>query len=327
MRMWRLHEVGEPIDKLVMDDVPEPSAGPGELLVATEAAGISFPEVLMCRGTYQVRTPIPFQPGRETAGRVLAVGEGVTSHQHGDRVLWIGGGLAERHVVAASAVWSIPDQVSSPKAAAIPVNYGTTYYALHDRGHLVAGQTLLVTGAAGGTGSSAIQLGRAAGARVIAVAGGPDKAARCRDLGADVVIDHQETPEWVDLVKDATGGTGVELAYDPVGGDTFHQVRRCMAWGGRLLVVGFVAGIPDIPANHVLLKSYDVVGVHWGASLGRDPGALGRTMTTLLDLAGSGVVDPLVYPPYPFEQGARALQDLADRKPYGKPVVLGTGDT
>ncbi len=324
MRVWRLHEVGEPIDRLVIDDVPEPTPGPGELLVSTEAAGVSFPEVLMCRGTYQMRTPIPFLPGGETAGRVIGVGEGAASHEVGDRVLWLGGGLAERHTVRAASVWSIPASVPSPQAAAIPVNYGTTYYALHERGHLQPGQTLLVTGAAGGTGSSAIQLGRAAGARVIAVAGGPDKAAQCRELGAELVIDHRDTPDWVDLVKDATGGVGVDVAYDPVGGDTFHQVRRCMAWGGRLLVVGFVAGIPDIPANHVLLKSYDVVGVHWGASLGRDPEALDRTMRTLLDLAAAGLVDPLVYPPYVFEQGARALQDLADRKPYGKVVVLGT---
>jgi len=177
-----------------------------------------------------------------------------------------------------------------------------------------------VTGAAGGTGTAAIQLGRAAGARVIAVAGGEAKVELCRSLGADVVIDHQQTPAWVDEVRAASGG-GVDVAYDPVGGDTFHQVRRCMAWDGRLLVIGFVGGIPSVQTNHALLKSYSIVGVHWGASLARRPESLGEQMGALLELARTGAVDPPLYPPYRFEDAAQALQDLADRKTYGKVVV------
>jgi NADPH2:quinone reductase len=235
-----------------------------------------------------------------------------------------GKGLAERTVAAAAVTFALPDGVPTDKAAALPVNYGTTWFALHDRGHLREGETLLVTGAAGGTGTAAIQLGLAAGARVIAVAGGPEKVALCRELGADVAIDHRATPEWVDLVKDATGGAGVDVAYDPVGGATFHQVRRCMAWDGRLLVIGFVEGIPDAPMNHVLLKNYALVGVHWGASLAKRPGSLRTQLESVLALTEQGSVDPPL-DRYEFADGARALQDLADRAVIGKVVVSSPG--
>jgi NADPH2:quinone reductase len=217
-------------------------------------------------------------------------------------------------------VFPVPDGLSAETAAAIPINYCTTLYALRDRGQLQAGESLLVTGAAGGTGTAAIQLGKAMGARTIAIAGGATKVGLLRDLGADVVIDHNETPDWVDAVRDASGG-GVDVAYDPVGGDTFHQVRRCMGWDGRLLVIGFVAGIPEVKTNHALLKSYSIVGVHWGASLGRFPDSLGEQMRTLLDMAAAGSVAPPLYPPYAFDDAATALQDIADRKVHGKVVV------
>jgi len=321
MRAWQLHELGDPIDKLAVheiDDLGPPT--PGMVNVAIEAVGIAFPDVLQCRGQYQVKTVFPHTPGGESVGRIIEVGDGVADLEVGDRVMMLGGGLVEQVEVAASGVWKLPDSFSSVKAAAVPVNYGTTWFALHDRAHLASGETLLVTGAAGGTGSAAIQLGKAAGARVIAVAGGDEKVAQARALGADEVIDHHDTPDFVDAVRDLSGG-GVDVAYDPVGGDTMHQVRRCMAWDGRLLVIGFVAGIPDLPANHILLKNYSVVGVHWGASLGRDPESLGRQMTSVLELAGTGAVDPLIYPPYDFAAGARAIQDLAERKTWGKVVV------
>jgi NADPH2:quinone reductase len=325
MRIWRLHELGDPLDVLHLEDAPPPEPAAGELQVAIEAVGLAFPDVLMCQGKYQAPTPIPFTPGGEWAGRVLALGEGTAGFAVGDRVLASSGrGLAEVGVASAARTWHLPDEIPAEKAVALVVNYGTTYYALHDRGHLAAGETLLVTGASGGTGSAAIQLGLAAGARVIAVAGGAAKADACRALGAHVVIDHQVTPAWVDAVRDATHGRGVDVAYDPVGGDTFHQVRRCMAWDGRLLVIGFVAGIADAPTNHILLKSYSVVGVHWGASLARDPGALDRQMTALLALAADGRIDPLLHPPYPMAAGARAVQDMLERKVTGK-VVVQTG--
>ena len=321
MRAWQLNELGDPIDKLEIHEIDDlGSPGPGMVKLAIDSVGIAFPDVLQCRGQYQVKTTFPHTPGGESAGRVLAVGDGVDTLAVGDRVMMLGGGLVEQVEVPAGGLWKLPDSFPSEKAAAVPINSGTTWFALHDRAHLLPGETLLVTGAAGGTGSAAIQLGGAAGARVIAVAGGEEKVEQARLLGADEVVDHHATPEWVDTVRELSGG-GVDVAYDPVGGDTTHQVRRCMAWDGRLLIIGFVAGIPELPANHILLKNYSVVGVHWGASIGRDPGSIDRQMTSILDLAATGAVDPLIYPPYGFDDGARAIQDLAERKTWGKVIV------
>ncbi|MCH7789967.1 MAG: NADPH:quinone oxidoreductase family protein, partial [Acidobacteria bacterium] len=277
---------------------------------------------------YQVKTRLPFTPGGECAGTVIEVGSAVEADlSMGDRVMVLGGpGLNELVNVAPSSTWKIPDELSFEKAAAIPVNYGTTWFALHERAQLAVGEKLLVLGAAGGTGSSAIQLGKAAGAEVIAVAGGAEKCAMAKKAGADHVIDHHETPQFVDVVREMSGG-GVDVAYDPVGGDTTHQIRRCMAWDGRLLIIGFVAGIPDLPANHALLKNYSIVGVHWGASLARNPDSVDQQMHSVLDLVPSGAVDPLIYPPYTFDDGAQALQDLADRKTWGKAVVTGSSLT
>jgi NADPH2:quinone reductase len=322
VRAWQLHELGEPLERLRVVEVDEPVAGPGQVLIDVEATGLTFPDVLMCQGRYQGTTPIPFTPGGEVAGTVAAVGEGVTDLAPGDRVVAMAGrGLAARVAAATAVTFRLPDAVPTDKAAALPVNYGTTWYALHDRGRLHAGETLLVTGAAGGTGSAAIQLGLAAGARVLAVAGGAEKAALCRSLGAHVVVDHRATPDWVDQVRAETGGAGVDVAYDPVGGSAFHQVRRCMAWDGRLLVIGFVDGIPEAPLNHVLLKSYSIVGVHWGASLGRRPGALREQLDAVLALAADGAVDPPIQR-YGFAGAAQALHDLANRAVVGKVVVV-----
>ncbi|RMH79191.1 MAG: NADPH:quinone oxidoreductase family protein, partial [Actinomyces sp.] len=242
----------------------------------------------------------------------------------GTPVVMAGGGLAELVAVPAGSVHPYPAEALDPaRAAAIPINYGTAWYALFERAHLAAGEWLLVTGAGGGTGTAAIQLARSVGARIVAVVGGTAKAELVESLGVDAVIDHHRTPEWVEAVRDLTGG-GVDVAFDPVGGDTFTQVRRSMGWGGRALVIGFVAGIPQIPANHVLLKNYSVVGVHWGASLMRDPASLGRQLEAVFALARDGVVDPPLYPPVPFEEASRALQDLAERRVWGKAVVTVT---
>ena len=321
MRSWQVHELGDPIDRLVLDEVEAPEAGPGRVVLDLEAVGLAFPNVLQCRGEYQVKPPLPFSPAAEVVGRVSAVGDGVEGLEVGQRVVSLGGALADQAAVGAASAFAVPDGVPPEKAVALPTNYCTTWYALHDRAQLQPGETLLVTGASGGTGSAAIQLGLAAGARVIAVAGGPEKVAACEALGADEVIDHREVDDLVERVRELTGGSGVDVAYDPVGGDVFQQVRRCMAWNGRLLVIGFVAGIPEIATNHVLLKNYSVVGVHWGASLARDPASLGRQMGELFTLAETGAVDPLLHPVYGFEQGARAIQDIADRKVVGKVVV------
>lgn len=321
MRAWQLHELGDPIEKLQLTEVseiPEPEAG--QVTVSIKAVGISFPDVLQCRGEYQVKPPLPWTPGGESAGVVSAVGSDVTTLKVGDRVMMLGGGLIDRINVHEMALWKIPEAFALEKAAAVPVNYGTTWFALHGRAEIADGETLLVTGASGGTGSAAIQLGKAAGARVIAVAGGEEKIQQAKLLGADHVIDHQVNSDWVDEVREASGG-GVDVAYDPVGGETTHQVRRCMAWDGRLLIIGFVAGIPELPANHILLKNYSVVGVHWGASLGKNPQSLNEQMQSVLELAETGDVDPLIFPPYEYQNGAQAIQDLADRKTWGKVVV------
>ena len=321
MRTWRIHELGEPIDNLLLGDVQRPEPGAGEVLLDVSAVGLAFPDVLQCRGQYQFKPPLPFTPGGETAGTVVAVGEGVDGFEPGQLVVGMGGGLAEQVAVSADRLFSVPGSLSAAKAAAIPLNYCTTWYALHERAGLAEGETLLVTGAAGGTGSAAIQLGLAAGATVIAVAGGSEKTAACAELGAHFVIDHREVNDLVERVRELTDGKGVDVAYDPVGGEMFQQVRRCMGWNGRLLVIGFVAGIPDLTMNHVLLKNYSVVGVHWGASVGRDPSSIGRQMASLMALAEGGLVDPLLHPVYGFEDGSRALQDIADRQVTGKVVV------
>ncbi|MEP1122916.1 MAG: NADPH:quinone oxidoreductase family protein [Ilumatobacter sp.] len=321
MRIWRLNELGDPIDQLRLVEEDAPTPGPGEVLIDVEAVGLAFPDVLQCRGMYQVKTGPGHTPGGESCGRVAALGDGVTNVEVGQRVAFLGsGGLAEQVTHHAGAVFPVPDGVSAATAAAIPINYCTTLYALHDRARLQAGESVLITGAAGGTGTAAIQLAKAAGATTIAVAGGQTKVDLLTELGADVVIDHNETPDWVDAVREASGG-GVDVAYDPVGGDTFHQVRRCMGWDGRLLVIGFVAGIPEVKTNHALLKSYSIVGVHWGASLAKFPASIGEQMTTLLDMAAAGTIDPPLYPPFAFEDAAQALQDIADRKVHGKAVV------
>lgn len=321
MKAWQIHELGEPKESLKVEemDTPEPMAG--QLLVEVDAVGLAFPDVLQCRGEYQVKPPLPFTPGGETAGRVIAVGEGVEDFRVGQKVISLGGGLSEQALVQAQMSFGVPDSMDQVKAAALPMNYGTTWFALHDRALIKSGESLLVTGASGGTGSAAIQLGLAAGARVIAVAGGKEKVDACRELGADVVIDHKEEEDLVEKVREVTNNSGVDVAYDPVGGEVFQKVRRCMAWNGRLLVIGFVAGIPEIATNHVLLKNYSVVGVHWGASLGRDPGSFKQQMSSVVELSKSGEVDPLLHPTYEFDSANQALQDIADRKVVGKVVV------
>ncbi|BAN03903.1 NADPH:quinone oxidoreductase family protein [Ilumatobacter coccineus] len=322
MRIWRLQELGFPGESLKLVEEEPPTPGPGQVLIDIEAVGLAFPDVLQCRGMYQVKTGPGHTPGGECCGTVAALGEGVTNVEVGQRVAFLGnGGLAEQVVHSANGVFVVPDGVSPEVAAAIPINYCTTLYALQDRAKLQAGETVLITGAAGGTGTACIQLAKAMGARTIAVAGGKTKVELLEEIGADVVIDHQETPDWVDLVREASGG-GVDVAYDPVGGDTFHQVRRCMGWDSRLLVIGFVAGIPEVKTNHALLKSYSIVGVHWGASLAKYPDSVGEQMRTLLDMAAAGTIAPPLYPPYPFDQAATALQDIADRKVHGKVVTV-----
>jgi len=321
MRIWRSHELGDPLDVLRLEEDEVPTAGPGQVQIETRAVGITFPDVLSCRGEYQVPTRLPYTPGGETAGVISAVGEGVEGLEVGTAVAVLGGGLREVNVAAAASVFPYPTEALTPaQAAAVPVNYGTAWFALHDRACVRAGETVLITGAAGGTGTACIQLALAAGAVPIAVVGSEAKADLVRSLGVERVVDHQAIPAWVDTVREMSGG-GVDVCFDAVGGDSYQLARRCMAWDGRLLIIGFVGGIADAPTNHILLKNYSVVGVHWGASLMRDPEALGHQMGAVFDLAEQGKVAPPLYPPFAFAEAAHALQDLADRKVYGKAVV------
>ncbi len=323
MQAWRVHELGEPSDVMVLDDVDVPVPGAGEVLLDVAAASLNFPDVLMCRGQYQDKPALPFVPGGEVSGTVVALGNGVGGLEVGQRVLALTrtGGLCERTVANRAMVYPIPDTLDFPSAAALHIVYQTTYLALHHRTGLQTGETLLVHAGAGGVGSAAIQLGVAAGARVLATAGGPDKVQTCRDLGAEVAIDYR-AEDFVAAVKDATGGRGADVIYDPVGGDVFDQSLRCIAWEGRLLVIGFASGrIPEMPANRALLKNCSIIGVNWGMYNVQDPGLLRRVHDDLMALHAAGKIAPLVSERLALADARDAVQRLADRQTVGKVVI------
>ena len=320
MKAWQVHQLGQPRDVLQLDDVDEPVAGEGQLLVAVEAVALNFPDVLICQGRYQVKPPFPFTPGLEVCGRVLEgprAGERVTASTAPPR-----GGMAERVAVDARWAFPVPDDMPAAKAASLMVTYQTGHVALHTRAHLQPGETLLVHAGAGGVGTAAIQLGKAAGATVIATAGGPDKVAVCRELGADLAIDYN-ADDFVAAVKDLTDGRGADVIYDPVGGDVFDKSRKCVAFEGRILVIGFTSGrIADAPTNHALIKNYSVVGVHWGLYLQMRPDVVGATHAALIELWTRGLIDPLIGAELPLADGPAALERLADRGTVGKVVLL-----
>ncbi|MDQ1445606.1 MAG: NADPH:quinone reductase [Acidimicrobiaceae bacterium] len=328
MRAWRLHELGEPLEVLRLEEVDGLEPGPGEVAIDVAAAALNFPDILLCRGQYQEKPPLPFTPGVEVAGTIAAVGPGVEGLHVHQRVLaapsFRTGGLRERTVAAAATTYPIPDTMPMESAAALHITYQTGHIALHRRAALQAGETLLVHAGAGGVGSAAIQLGLAAGARVLATAGGPDKVAVCKKLGADVAIDYQ-AEDFVAAVKEATDGKGADVIYDPVGGDTFDRSRKCIAFEGRILVIGFTSGrIPEAPANHVLIKNYSVVGVHWGLYNRLAPHVPHEIHDDLMRLYGEGRIDPLVSQVLPMEQAPEALAALGSRGTVGKIVVKTT---
>jgi NADPH2:quinone reductase len=325
MRAWRVHELGEPEAVLHLDGRRAPSAGPGEVLVDVAAASLNFPDVLMCRGQYQVKPPLPFTPGAEVSGTVTAVGDGADSDLVGRRVIAIprfgDGGFTEQTVAPVGTVFPIPDSLDDTAAAALHVTYQTGHVALHRRAHLQAGETLLVHAGAGGVGSAAIQLGRAAGARVIATAGGPEKVQVCRDLGADLVIDYR-AGDFVDAVKDFTDGRGADVIYDPVGGDTYDRSTKCIAFEGRILIIGFTGGrFADARTNHVLIKNYSVVGVHWGLYNTLMPAFVHATHDALMELHAAGAVAPLISREIAMTEVPSALASLATRGTWGKIVA------
>jgi NADPH2:quinone reductase len=325
MRAWRVRQLGDPTDVLALEDVPDPEPGPGQVLVEVTAAALNFPDLLLCRGEYQEKPALPFTPGVEVAGTVAAVGEGVTTVRPGDAVLGAplmgAGGFAERTLALPQTLYPVPPGMAMTAAAALHVTYQTGYLALHTRAGLRPGETLLVHAGAGGVGSAAIQLGQAAGARVIATAGGPDKVKVLHELGVDLAVDYQ-ADNFVEQVKAFTDGRGADVIYDPVGGDVFDRSTKCVAFEGRILVIGFTSGrIPEARANHVLVKNYSVVGVHWGLYNRVKPEVPRQIHDELTRLHAAGSVEPLVSQVVPFEDVPAALVALGGRGTHGKVVA------
>lgn len=327
MRAWRASEHGDPATVLQLDEITSPALRAHEVRIATEAVALNFADILVCRGTYQVRHPLPVVPGSECAGTVLEVGPEVTSVVIGERVMArpASGAFAEEVVTTEDSLHRVPTGMPATTAAAFHVTYQTAHLALHRRARLAAGDTLLVHAGAGGVGSAAIQLGRAAGARVLATAGGPEKTAWCRRLGAEVAIDYR-TESFVDAVKTATGGAGVDVVFDPVGGDTFDGSTHVIAFEGRIVVVGFAGGrVAEARTNHMLVKNYDVLGVAWGAYATQRPEVVERIHAELMELHGRGLIEPLVSEVVAFEEIPAALARLADRATVGKVVATISG--
>lgn len=308
---------------------PTPEPKKGEVRIAVKAAGVNFPDTLIIRDLYQVKPPRPFAPGGEVSGVVDAVGDGVTTLAKGDRVLAMTGfgGFTTDICTPATSCIKIPDTMPFDEAACFVFTYGTSHYALKNRGELKSSETLLILGAAGGVGAAAIELGKATGARVIAAVSSQEKADFCRQLGADETIvypremDRAAQKALSGEIKKLAGPDGVHVAYDAVGGDYAEPVIRSMAWGGRFLVVGFPAGIPAIPLNLTLLKSCQIVGVFWGASIYQDPAGHAQNVRELFDMYGKGQVKPHISARFPMQDAAKALTLIADRKVQGKVVL------
>jgi NADPH2:quinone reductase len=317
-------------ETLVLDELPDPVAGPGQVVIAVKACSINFPDVLIIEDKYQFKPQRPFAPGGEIAGVVESLGEGVTQWQIGDRVIGMlgHGGLVEKVVAPADKLYALPDGRSFADGAALILTYGTTIHALLDRGHLKEGQSLLVLGAAGGVGLAAIELGKAFGARVVAAVSSEEKAAVAKDAGADETIvyarapfDRDQSKALAEQFKAAGGKTGYDVIYDPVGGDYAEPALRSIGWEGRYLVVGFPAGIPKLPLNLTLLKSCDVCGVFWGAFAARDPQANAAHIDHLFRLWKDGKIAPRVTETFAFEDGGKAIAKMAARAAIGKLVV------
>ncbi|MFE5410985.1 NADPH:quinone oxidoreductase family protein [Microbacterium sp. NPDC056569] len=322
MRAWRVTRLGEPADALSLDTVPVPEPGAGEVLVKVAAVPANFPDVLLCRGEYQVKPELPFVPGIELVGTVAAVGAGVSQVAVGHRVVGSKiGVLSEYAALPAADVWAAPSSLSDAEAAGLTVAYQTAWFGLHRRAALQPGEWLLVHAAAGGVGLAAVQLGVAAGARVIGVVGSEAKAAVARDAGAEVVL-VRDVDDVVAGVKAATGGHGADVVFDPVGGAAFEASTKCIAFEGRLLVVGFAGGtIPSVPAGHVLVKNYSVVGLHWGLYPAVRPDLIEQARTALTRLADSGALRPVVDHVVPFDRAPEALTALASGATVGRVVI------
>ncbi len=312
-----------PAQNLVLEEVASPVPKKNEILLDVHAAGVNFPDTLIIEGKYQFQPPLPFSPGGEAAGIVSAVGEKVTGHKVGDRVMALTGwgSFAEQVAVPAYNVLPIPEQMDFTQAAAFGMTYGTSMHALQQRGQLKAGETLLVLGASGGVGLAAVEIGKAMGARVIAAASSAEKLAVAKAAGADELINYSEH-SLKDEIKRLTGGNGADVIYDPVGGDLFDQAVRGIAWNGRLLVVGFASGrIPELPVNLALLKGAAVLGVFWGAFAQRQPADNAANFEQLFAWFAEGKLKPLVSQTFPLAEAGAAIDRLGQRQAVGKLVV------
>jgi NADPH2:quinone reductase len=322
MRAIAVHQWTEAAD-LQVSEIAEPETSEGTLKVEVRAAGCNFFDILMVQGKYQVKPPFPFVPGGEISGVVREVGVGVEGFEVGDRILasaWLGG-FAEVSVVPASGVYVLPDAMSFAEGAALPIVYPTSYAGLVYRANLQAGEDLLVHAAAGGVGIAAVQIGKALGARVIATAGGAEKLAIARESGADDVIDYREE-DFVARVMELTGGKGADVIYDSVGGDVFDRSLKCIAWSGRLLVIGFASGrIPEVRANRILLKNIGIIGLHWGPHAIKEPAKVRETFERLFELYREKKIKPVIFKTYALDDLPVALGELATRRTYGKLIV------
>lgn len=312
-----------PPSSLVIEEIAEPAAGPGQVLVRVEACGLNFFDTLIIEGKYQFQPDFPFSPGAEFAGHVEALGEGVTGFALGDRVMGYQklGAAREKMVAAETELILVPEGVSLEVAAGLAVTYGTTLHAFQDRAKLQAGETVAVLGASGGVGQAAVEIAALMGARVIACASSEEKLAFAREAGAHETVDYSSEP-LKESLKALTGGKGVDVVYDPVGGAFSEEALRATGWQGRFLVIGFAAGtIPKMPLNLVMLKGCDVLGVFWGAAVERDPHGHRANMSRLLDWVQAGRLRPHLHGVYPLEQTGKALAEIAERKVRGKVVV------
>ena len=312
------------IANLEVGELPSPQLGAGQVRIAVKASGINFPDILMVEGKYQVKPDLPFVPGLELTGEVLTCADGVDHVKPGDRVMAFarfGGAHADEIVLPAGIVTPIPDAMDYVTAAAFPVAYGTAHFALEYRGQLQQGESLLVLGAAGGVGLAAIEVGKSLGARVIAAASSKEKLDIAREHGADDVVNYNED-DLRDQVRALTDGRGVDVVFDPVGGDAFTQSVRCIGWEGRILVVGFASGdIPSVAANMILVKNFSVTGVVFGEHSHRFPDETRQRLTELLDSYSKGQFKPRVMATYGLEEGSTAIAQLSERRAVGKVVL------
>jgi NADPH2:quinone reductase len=313
-----------PPQTLVVEEVPGLAPAAGQVVVAVRACGVNFPDTLIIENKYQLKPALPFSPGAEVAGTIKTVGEGVTGFSVGDRVIAVTGfgGYAEEVLARAEELIRLPDGIDFADAAAFLITYGTSHYALKERARMQPGETLLVLGAAGGTGLSAVEIGKQMGARVIAAASTDEKLKLCKERGADDIINYSKE-DLRERVRQLTGGRGVDVVYDPVGGTMSEPALRSMAWNGRFLVIGFTAGeIPKIPLNLTLLKGCSIVGVWWGGFLRSEPGHSAALTAELIELFRNGTLRPHISGRYPLEQATDALLHVAQRKVTGKIVLV-----